>query len=360
MMATDVSGYAAIHSRVRIMFSGLLTPHQGSLLRESTNLPGLIAVLKTTAYGPYLTATDDKELTARQTETQLRRKVADAYMAVIHSAPGHARALLVQGLRHFEVRNLKTVLRGIVIGSTWEQIQDILFPLGSFSVLPAQQMLEAGNIEAAVAQLSGTPYFETLTQALKRYASEQSLFPLEIALDLNYWRKLWGAAAQLPGQDHAQAARIIGTVVDVTNLMWALRYHSYYHLSEEEVINYTLPFGHHVRDEDIRAIAAGADAARVVERLYPGMHNVEAMLLDPERGLPKLELELQRRMRQQFIAVFESYPFTIGLALALVQLSELELQDLTVLIEAKASQMPAEEYVPYLLMGENLNEKASA
>jgi V/A-type H+/Na+-transporting ATPase subunit C len=281
-------------------------------------------------------------------------------MAVIHSAPGHARALLVQGLRHFEVRNLKAVLRGIVIGSTWEQIQDILFPLGSLSVLPAQQMLEAGNIEAAVAQLSNTPYFETLTQALKRYASEQSLFPLEIALDLNYWRKLWGLAAQLPGQDHAQAARIIGTVVDVTNLMWALRYHSYYHLSEEEVINYTLPFGHHVQDEDIRAIAAGGDPARVVERLYPGLRNVEAMLQDPERGLPKLELELQRRMRLQFIAVFESYPFTIGLALALVQLSELELQDLTVLIEAKASQMPSEEYVPYLLMGENLNEKASA
>lgn len=359
-MANDVSGYAALHSRVRIMFSGLLTVQQVALLRDAASLPALIAVLKNTTYGPYLTASDEKELTARRTEAQLKQKVADAYLAVIHSAPGHDRALLIQALRHFEVRNLKAVLRGIVIGSSWEQIQDILFPLGTLSTLPAQQMLESGNIEAAVAQLSGTPYFETLTQAMKRYASEQSLFPLEIALDLNYWRKLWGAVSQLPGQDHAQAVRIIGTVVDVTNLMWALRYHSYYHLSEEEVINYTLPFGYHVRDEDIRAIAAGADAARVVERLFPGLRNIEALLLDPERGLPKLELELQRRMHQQFIAVFQSYPFTIGLALALVQLSELELQDLIVLIEAKSLQMPAEEYEPYLLMGENLNEKSPA
>jgi V/A-type H+-transporting ATPase subunit C len=342
------------------MFSGLLTVQQVALLRDAASLPALVAVLKNTPYGPYLTATDEKELTARRTEAQLKQKVADAYLAVIHSAPGHDRALLIQFLRHFEVRNLKAVLRGIVIGSSWEQIQNILFPLGTLSTLPAQQMLESGNIEAAVAQLTGTPYFETLTQAMKRYASEQSLFPLEIALDLNYWRKLWGAVAQLPGLDHAQAVRIIGTIVDVTNLMWALRYHSYYHLSEEEVINYTLPFGYHVRDEDIRAIAAGADAARIVERLYPGLRNVEALLQDPERGLPKLELELQRRMRQQFIAVFESYPFTIGLALALVQLSELELQDLIVLIEAKSLQLPAEEYEPYLLMGENLNEKSPA
>ncbi len=359
-MANGVSGYAAIHSRVRIMYSELLTPQQVALLRDAVSLPALVTVLKTTAYGPYLTVTDDKVLTARRTLAQLKRKVADAYMAVIHSAPGHARALLVQFLRHFEVRNLKAVLRGIVIGSTWEQIEDVLFPLGSLSVLPAQQMLEAGNIEAAVAQLSGTPYYETLTQAIKRYASEQSLFPLEVALDLNYWRKLWGAASQLPGLDHTQAIRIIGAVVDVTNLMWALRYHSYYHLSEEEVINYTLPFGHHVRDEDIRAIAAGADAARIVERLYPGLRNVEALLQDPERGLPKLELELQRRQRKLFISIFTSYPFTIGLALALVQLSELELQDLTVLIEAKSSQMPAEEYLPYLLMGESPNEKTAA
>ncbi len=359
-MANDVAGYAALHSRVRILYSGLLTIQQSAMLRDTSSLPALVAGLKNTAYGPYLTATDEKDLAPRQVEAQLKHKVADSYMAVIHSAPGQDRALLTQALRHFEVRNLKAILRGIVIGSSWEQIQNILFPLGSLSVLPAQQMLEAGNIEAAVAQLNGTPYYETLTQAMKRYVSEQSLFPLEIALDLNYWRKLWGAAAQLPGQDHAQAARIIGTTVDVTNLMWALRYHSYYHLSEEEVINYTLPFGYHVRDEDIRAIAAGADAAHVVERLYPGIRNVEAMLLDPERGLPKLELELQRRMRQQFIAVFQSYPFTIGLALALVQLGELELQDLTVLIEAKSLQLPAEEYMPYLLMGDNLNEKSPA
>jgi len=359
-MANGVSGYAAIHSRVRIMYSGLLTPQEGALLRDAVGLPALVAVLKNTAYGPYLTATDDKELTARGTVAQLKLKVADAYMAVIHSAPGHTRALLVQALRHFEVRNLKAVLRGIVIGSTWEQIQDVLFPLGSLSVLPAQQMLEAGNIEAAVAQLSGTSYYETLTQAMRRYASEQSLFPLEVALDLNYWRKLWSAASQLPGQDHTQAIRIIGSLVDFTNLMWAMRYHFYYHLSEEEVINYTLPFGHRVRDEDIRAIAAGGDVARVVERLYPGLRHVEALLQDPERGLPKLELELQRHLRQQFISVFASYPFTIGLPLALLQLSELELQDLTVLIEAKTSQMPAEEYVPYLLLGENMNEKTAA
>jgi hypothetical protein len=43
--------------------------------------------------------------------------------------------------------------------------------------------------------------------------------------------------------------------MDMNNLMWVIRY-VYYQLSEEELINYTLPFGFHVRDEDVRAITA--------------------------------------------------------------------------------------------------------
>ncbi len=352
-MSGGVSGYAAIHSRVRVMYSGLLTPQVGTRLSEAPDLPGLVGLLKSTVYAPYMASIEDKELTPKRAVYQIKSRIASVYKTLINMAPPHTRPTLAQLFRHFEVSNLKAVLRGIAIGSTWEALEDILFPLGSFTVLPAQQMLEAGNIEAAVAQLAGTPYYETLTQAMKRYTSEQSLFPLEVALDLSYWRKLWSTTTQLTGSDRAQAIRIIGSLVDVTNLMWAMRYRVYYRLAEEEVINYTLPFGHRVRDEDIRAIAAGSDIARVVERLYPGLRNVEALLQEPERGLPKLELQLQQRLRQGFVAVFAGYPFHIGLPLAMAALNELELQDLTVLVEAKSAQMPFEEYSPYLLLGAN-------
>jgi hypothetical protein len=121
-----------------------------------------------------------------------------------------------------------------------------------------------------------------------------------------------------------------------------------------------LPFGYRVRDEDIRAIAAGADVARIVMRVYPGLMNVDNLLQDPERGLPKLELQLQRRLRQQLNAVFTGYPFHIGLPLAFVILNELELQDLTVLIEAKASGKSSAEFMHYLLMSTDVEEIAAS
>jgi V/A-type H+-transporting ATPase subunit C len=184
---------------------------------------------------------------------------------------------------------------------------------------------------------------------MKRYSAEQNLFPLEVALDLYYWRQLWAEAKKLSGQDRVQASRIIGSLMDVNNLMWVIRYKVYHGLSEEEIINYTLPFGYHVRDEDVRAIAAGADLALVVGRVFPGIPDLNVLMEDPRRGLPQLEVILKRRLMEQCLSAFIGNPFHIGIPLAFLILSDLEVQDLTVLIEAKSSSMPEEEFQPYLL-----------
>src|SRR5690606_20536112 len=121
-----------------------------------------------------------------------------------------------------------------------------------------------GNVPAAVELLKGTPYESAMSFAMKRFSAEQNLFPIEVALDLDYWRRLWAEAKKLSGLDREAATKIVGSLLDMNNLMWAIRYKVYHKLSEEELINYTLPFGFRVRDEDVRAIAAGADVAAIV------------------------------------------------------------------------------------------------
>ena len=210
-------------------------------------------------------------------------------------------------------------------------------------------MIESGSVGAAVELLRDTPYENTLSFAMKRYNAEQNLFPLEVALDLDYWRKLWAETQLLRGQDREQALRVIGSLIDMNNLMWAIRYRVYHKLAEEQLINYTLPFGYRVHDEDIRAIAAGADIAAVVSRVFPDIADVNSYLEEPRRGLPRLELQLKRHVMRECLAAFLGNPFHVGIPLAYLVLSDLELQDLTVLIEAKASQLPTEEFEPYLV-----------
>ncbi|HZM23629.1 MAG TPA: V-type ATPase subunit [Anaerolineales bacterium] len=351
-----VSDYAAISARVRAMYAELLTPQDMVRLSEAPDFSSLFNVLKSTSYGPYLDGLKDKDINPKRVITQLKRKLSDAFYSVIQMSPVQTRPLVKQLYRYYEIGNLKAVLRGIVTVSAWgtettlwDRVRDVLFPLGSASVLPAQAMIESGSVATAVDLLQGTPYEEALSFAMKRYSAEQNLFPIEVALDLAYWRRLWSETKKLTGADREHGVKIIGALLDMNNLMWAIRYKVYHKLSEEEIVNYTLPFGYRVQDSDIRAIAAGADIASVVTRVFPGITDVNALLENPQTGLPKLEVLLKRQVLKQCLAAFVGSPFHIGIPLAFLVIHDLEVQDLIVLIEAKSSNLSEDEYRPYLL-----------
>jgi V/A-type H+-transporting ATPase subunit C len=362
-MAGGVADYAAISSRVRAMYADLLTPQDMVRLSEAPDFISLFNLLKNTAYGPYLEGLKDKDINPRRVILQIKRKLADAFNSVIQMSPVQTRPLIKQLFRYYEIGNLKAILRSLVTVSTWnteaslwDRVRDVLFPLGSTSVLPSQAMVESGSVQSAVDLLRGTPYEEVLSFAMKRYSSEQNLFPIEIAMDLSYWRRLWSEAQRLTGQDRQHSIRIIGSLLDMNNLMWAIRYRVYHKLSEEEIINYTLPFGYRVHDSDIRAIAAGVDVTSIINRIFPGIPDLNALLENPQTGLPKLEVLLKRRVMEQCLAAFVGSPFHIGIPLAFLILHDFEVQDLIVLIEAKSSGLPEEEYRPFLLKSNLLPE----
>ena len=53
-MASGVSGYAAISTRVRAMYADLLSPQDMVKLSDAPDVASLIAALKSTPYGKYL------------------------------------------------------------------------------------------------------------------------------------------------------------------------------------------------------------------------------------------------------------------------------------------------------------------
>ena len=351
MLGQHALAYASVHARVRAMYATMLDAASWQRLCEAATLSALLQVLKGTVYGPYLEAVGDQNLTSRRAVYQLRRHLADAFSSVIHAVPGGARPLVTQLYRLYEVDNLKALLRGVTSGASWDQIRYVLFPLGAFTVLPAQEMAEASDVPSAIERLRGTPYYGTLAHAMERYHAERSLFPLEVALDLDYWREMWHDIHGLAPRDRAQAKRLVGSLIDTSNLMWAIRYRVYHHLAEEEIINYTLPFGYRVQDRDIRAIAAGAEIAPIVNQIYPELHESALQLDEPHSGLPELERHLQQRVAKACRTAFVGYPFHIGIPLAYLLLTALEVQDLTVLVEAKALGLSAERYRSHLIMG---------
>lgn len=350
MSPQGVSAYSLVNATVRALYSKMLGPETWDALSRAPDFDAVLNELSKTVYGPYLAIQGDT-MTPRRAVYQVEWHLADVYEKLVRLTPEPARQLLLQLWRLYEVDNLKATLRGIETDAPWDQVRYLLWPMVKYTSLTAsdmERMVQSGDMARAIERVRHTRYYDTLAHALERYHTEQNLFPLEVALDLDYRRTLWQSIHQLTGLDREQALSIVGTVIDVDNLLWAIRYRIYHHLSEQEIINYTLPFGYQVRDEDIRAIAAGANIAEVVKHIYPNIEGPGHLSDQPGVGLQALELTLNRHIVSTCRTALRGYPFHVGVPLAYLLLNEHEIRDLTVLIEAKASGLPPETFATML------------
>ncbi|MGC9348806.1 MAG: V-type ATPase subunit [Anaerolineae bacterium] len=353
VIGQGVQAYSLVQATVRALYADLLSTQDWDALIQAPDQDAVLTFLSKTTYAPYLQI-DRSLLTPRRTVYQIRWHLAGVYAKLIRISKEPGRSLLTQLWHHYEVDNIKGALRGVEAGVSWDQVLHLLYPMGKYievDVADLEKMVRAPSVARAVQVLQGTSYYDIMAHALTRYHEEQNLFPLEVALDLGYRRNLWESIDQLHGHDREMALRTVGTALDNDNLLWAIRYHVYHHMSEAEIVNYTLPLGYEVEDADIRAIARGEDVASVVFRIHPDLREqLQGVTLESGEGLGKLEEALSRLLLTRCRKMFIGSPFHIGLPLAYVWLNEYEIRDLTVVVEAKASGLSPDVWESMLLM----------
>jgi len=357
MAIAQVFSYSSLNSLTRAMMSSLLAPDEWQLLYNAPDFQGAAAILRESVYGPNLLSFELSDLTPRRAVYEIRKRLTEAYVRLIGISPKPLKIVLSELLNLYELDNLKASLRGIVIGESWDRVRHTLFPLGDFGKLPCEAMMETGNLMDATELLKGTVYYDPLSRSLPRYMQEKNLFVLEVALDLDYWRRLWKSCQKLAPSDWSQVRPLIGTLIDTNNLLWALRYRIYYHLSEEEIINYTLPFGYRVQDQQIRMIASGGDIEFILGDLYPNYPMLNEIRNDPQQNLPFLENWLMKRSIDVCRTIFAGYPFHAGVPVAYLHLLAMEIEDLTVLMEAKSMELPFNRFKNFLLFNQSSREK---
>ncbi|MCU0520784.1 MAG: V-type ATPase subunit [Anaerolineae bacterium] len=348
-----VQAYALAQATVRALYGDLLSQAQWEDLIRAPDYDAVLTILSKSVYGPTLQI-DRALLNPRRAAYQIRLHLADIYAKLIRISPAVGQPVLMTLWHHYEVDNIRVALRGVEAGATWDQVRHLLYPMRRYVVVTVrelEQMVRSGSVGRAIDALKGTQYHGILSHALTRYEDERSLFPLEVALDIWYRRTLWDCVLALKTQDRAMALKTVGTVLDVDNLLWALRFRVYHHLTESEIINYTLSTGFEVKDADIRQIARGGDSAQAVFRAYPELREtLRGVSFDTGEGLGQLEQALLRLLISRCRHMFAGAPFHIGLPLAYVLLNEYEIRDLTLLIEAKAARTPISTFGPMLLV----------
>ncbi len=349
----DALAYAGANARMRALLAGLLTDEQWRDLVRADSPESVLSLLKASSYGDIFGQFQGMDgVSLERVERLLAGRAAENCLKVMALTRTAARALLFTWWQHFELENLKAVFRGVEQGLSPDVMRDFLIPLQGPSPLPWEALLHETTIRGLVDLLADTHYVNPLRNALPLYERGYSLFALEVAVDIRYYRDIAAGILRLQGDEQKEVRHLLGYYLDMLNILWAFRYRVYYQMSAEEIVNFTLWHTFHTDVQLVRDIALGATPAEVVERVW-GVGTLDLSPLaqyDSEADmLPVLELILYRHWRHRAKAQLSGYPFRLAALLGYLILEELEIQDLVTLLEAKGMGWPPEHIREHLL-----------
>jgi V/A-type H+-transporting ATPase subunit C len=337
-MMGELRRYAAANARARTLLASLLGRSGLEMLYGYPNAEALLDALART---PYAALGADTRLSERT----LSYRLAVVGRAVLGLLADPERSFLRHYLLCSEVANLKTVIRALHAGLARSAIAPHLVPLPGIATVAAEALAEARNLPELVDLLAQSPYGPALRGALHA-VDRAGPFALEVALELDFYERLWARTDTLRAADAARARAILGIQFDLLNLMWIARYRDALNLSPEEILNYTLRQGRWITMELRRGLAENARVpwAVLLERTPYGALLEESETLGFDACIPRLWRFLALETRR----TLASYPFHIGIPLSLLLAQEIEIRDLRVLLAAKSLGVPAADALEHV------------
>jgi V/A-type H+-transporting ATPase subunit C len=341
-MIGELRRYAAANARVRSLLPTLLGR---SGLESLSTYPSRGAVLDALLRTPYASP-----VPASPPERGALEHLVSAARAVLRLLPDPERAFLRTYLLHYEIENLKLVIRAVHCREPWGQVAPYILGLPGLATVDPHALAEARDIRDLVERLATTPYGPALRGALHRLR-EAGPFALEVAVELDYYDRLWAAADTLRPTDAARARHLLGILFDVLNVGWIVRYRDALGLSPEEILNYTLRQGRWVTLEVRRALAGApgfGDPDHTWEVALARTPYAPLLATAQGPGFDAAASLLWRFLAAESQRMLIGYPFHIGVPLGFLLTQEIEIRDLQIVLAGKSIGVPGPDIVDHL------------
>ncbi len=123
-------------------------------------------------------------------EELLTRQTADIYSEVVRMMPNKAKNVFMFLHLQWDVKNLKTILRGVRKSLPSDRIISKIIPFGELDTELLRKMAEATSVEDMLPLFENTRY-EALSLMLGAYEQDRNLVVLEALLDKIHLEEMW-------------------------------------------------------------------------------------------------------------------------------------------------------------------------
>lgn len=340
-----------VNAKVRARLSTLLSPEQINRLAEARDLAEFYAALDGTIY-ERIFSRPEITFDPRVGERLLLEQEVEWHTELLQDLRRAERDLIAHFLEKYEIENLKVALR-IREGNRGEEEMNYIVRRDLPHALPYQAISETGSLEQALSLLSGTPYFAAVNAVLDDYKTRGTLFPVEIGLEIDYYRRLKQRVEALAKRDREIARHIMGLEIDQKNISWLIRLKFYYDIPLGELLDYNIPGGYKMTKEKLRQSFKAESIREVLSVALEKSYRAAADILIREEKLSRLyllEIILWTYLLGEARKILGGFPFTIGTVLAYLVLKRTEIRNIISILNGKVYKMGRGEIESHLRM----------
>lgn len=328
-MSGKLLSYSGITTKSKAMESKLIKGDDYRKLSEMTSVSEFVLYFKShEAYQPFFATLNESTVHRGQIEMVLKYSLYDSFAKLFRFANKKQREILNLVFFHYEVVMLKSCLQKLFCPEIKLNMGVYREIFKEHSSLRLVELENARNLEEFTSILNGTEYYPLFVRMLN--SSHKSLFDLEMQLDVYYYKALWKRKNKvLKGKEQETLTRAIGTRIDVANIMMIYRSKKYYAVEPADILAVIIPISYKLKQQELMNMINAGSISEFVNVLQTSNYRIE------KENLSQDDME-----RAYFDAIFLAYqyskikyPVSIAPILNYLYLKELEIDNLTTVVE---------------------------
>lgn len=337
----QLTKYAFANAKIRAMLSYLIAPTLFSRLIETADIYEIKEELKKTVYKAVMDNIEQQAIDLNDLEKQLLRYDLNIYNKIYLILNTKKEKDFVALLKQrYELEQLKVALR------LWHKkipvaLEDYLLGEKVSFDIDFKKLILCQNIEEIILLLDEAPYKKPLLKAREKFKERNSLFYLEVALDADYYQRLFECVERFSSIDRNIARKILGIEIDIENINRLIRMRKYYSLGMGEILDWVIPGGDKIDKNKVRQFYTSNGLSKVVESVALGPYLKIKDLM--EENIYLIDNFLYEVLLHEVKRSLAGFPFTIGTVLGYLILKHRETKNIISLFYAKSYGLKKDE-----------------
>ncbi len=340
--------YSGLAAKVHAMEANMLTFDDYKTMCSISTIKELSDYLeKCPAYSNQISSLSEEEIHRVQIERQLMISMYRDFTKLYKFTSAKDRNFLNIYMVYFEVGVIKILLRMELSGQKLShELSEFKEFFDKHSSIDINKLLKATNKEEFIESFKETEYYNIISMLTN--TDNVTLFDIEMRLDMYYYMYIWKLKDKfLEGSGKASIEEIIGTEIDLLNILWIYRSKHFYDVDNQVLLAYLLPINYRLKksqlkrliesknDEEFQQVLKDTLYARVMSEFYgEGEKDAEKILF---ATLSKLQKKAVR-----------SYPMSLAPVKYYMYRKKTEISNITKIIEGIRYELEPKEIMSYL------------